>query len=115
MRPGLRSFFKKGQIGHNVRMLPCPKSETLSCPVLGQYRCNEIGMKHKFEKEVSRLTKFQRNFFGEANFKKQKNIDLRGYAKYLLKEGSVIEKRELLACMKSKLVLTQKILTLQNK
>jgi len=36
------------------------------------------------------------------------------YAKYILKEGSSIEKRELLACMKSKLILTQKVLTLNK-
>jgi hypothetical protein len=38
----------------------------------------------------------------------------RGYAKYLLKEGSTIEKRELMACIKSKLILTSKILTLKS-
>lgn len=80
--------------------------------IMDQIDINEIGMKHKFEEEVARLTKFQKSFFGEARLKKQKDIDLRSYAKYLLKEGSVIEKRELLACVKSKMVLTQKLLTL---
>lgn len=75
---------------------------------------NEIGMKHKFEEEVTQLTKFQKSFFGEAHLKKQKDIDLRSYAKYLLKEGSAIEKRELLACIKSKMVLIQKVLTLSR-
>jgi DNA invertase Pin-like site-specific DNA recombinase len=81
---------------------------------MDQIDINEIGMKHKFEEEVARLTKFQKSFFGEAHIKKQKDIDLRSYAKYLLKEGSVIEKRELLACMKSRFVMTAKILTLRN-
>lgn len=83
--------------------------------IMDQIDINEIGMKHKFEEEVARLTKFQKSFFGEAHIKKQKDIDLRSYAKYLLKEGSVIEKRELLACMKSRFAMTQKVLTLQNK
>lgn len=73
---------------------------------------NEIGMKYKFEEEVERLSKFQRNFFGGEKMKTEKKIDLRSYAKYLLREGSLIEKRELLACIKSKLVLTQKVVTL---
>ena len=80
--------------------------------VMDQIDINEIGIRHKFEGELERLTKFQKNFLGEVVFKKQKSIDLRSYAKYLLKEGSLIEKRELLACIKSKLVLTQKVLTL---
>ena len=82
--------------------------------IIDKMDINEIGMRHKFDEEVARLTKFQKGFFGEANMKKQKNIDLRGYAKYLLREGSVIEKRELLACVKSKLILTQKVLTLER-
>lgn len=44
----------------------------------------------------------------------KKEIDLRNYAKYLLKEGSVTEKRELLLCIKSKLVLTKGVITLEE-
>lgn len=72
-------------------------------------------MRHKFEEEVARFTKFQRNFFGEAAIKAKENIDLRSYAKYLLREGSVIEKREFLACVKSRFVLTQRVVTLEKK
>ncbi len=75
---------------------------------------NEIGMRHKFEEEVERLNKFQRNFMTSNKTEVVKELDLRGYAKYLLKEGSTIEKRELMACIKTKMVLTQKILTLQK-
>ena len=75
---------------------------------------NEIGMRHKFEEEVERLNKFQRNFMTSNTTEVVKELDLRGYAKYLLKEGSTIEKRELMACIKTKMVLTQKILTLQK-
>ena len=61
------------------------------------------------------MKKFQRAFTGTTmDAKPQKEIDLRGYAKYLLKEGSVTEKRELLLCIKSKLVLTQGLLTLEK-
>ena len=44
---------------------------------------------------------------------KHKNITTRNYAKYILKEGSIQDKRELLGCLKSKLILTNKILTLE--
>jgi len=36
------------------------------------------------------------------------DVDIRTYAKYLLKEGSVVEKRELLANLKGKMVYTDK-------
>ena len=84
--------------------------------VMDKIDINEIGMRHKFEEEVARLMKFQKSFFADAKkLKPEKNIDLRSYAKYLLREGSVIEKRELLSCIKSKLILTQKVLTIEKK
>ena len=62
--------------------------------VMDKIDINEIGMRHKFEEEVSRLVKFQKSFFADTKkLKPEKNIDLRSYAKYLLREGSVIEKR----------------------
>lgn len=39
-------------------------------------------------------------------------IDVRGYAKYLLREGSTTEKRELLANLRSRLICKNKTLTL---
>ena len=41
----------------------------------------------------------------EAQTKKKKDVDAKNYAKYLLEEGTIVEKRELLADLKSKLVL----------
>jgi hypothetical protein len=46
---------------------------------------------------------------------KTKDVNLRNYIKYLLKEGSLIEKRELMACFKSKLVMEDKVLRLSEK
>ena len=64
--------------------------------------------------EVDRLNKFQKSFMSGGKLEPTKQLDLRGYAKYLLREGSTIEKRELMACIKTKMVLTQKVLTLQK-
>ncbi len=125
--------YKKLKDGTTQRYLyyGCTRSRNLHCKngyvreeelidqlvkVMDQMDINEIGMRHKFEEEVARLTKFQMSFFADVKkLKPDKTIDLRSYAKYLLREGSVIEKRELLACIKSRLVLTQKVLTLENK
>ena len=43
---------------------------------------------------------------------KVKEIDIRNYAKYILKEGSVSEKRELLGNLRSRIVYKDKTLTL---
>jgi site-specific DNA recombinase len=123
--------YKKLKDGTTTRYVyyGCTRSRDLKCQagymreeelieqlskVMDRMDINEIGMKHKFEEEVERLTKFQRSFFGGEKMKTEKKIDLRSYAKYLLKEGSLIEKRELLSCIKSKLVLTRKIVTLMQ-
>jgi hypothetical protein len=42
------------------------------------------------------------------------NIDIRGYAKYILQEGEDIQKRELLGCLKSKICLANKKITLEK-
>jgi len=125
--------YKKLKDGTIARYLyyGCTRSKNLDCKngyireeelidqlikIMDKIDINEIGMRHKFEEEVARMTKFQRNFFGDMKkLKPEKSIDLRNYAKYLLREGTVIEKRELLSCIKSKLVLTQKILTIEKK
>jgi len=47
--------------------------------------------------------------------KKERNnvdVDIRNYAKYLLREGTLIEKRELLYFLKSKLILKDKKIVL---
>ena len=76
---------------------------------------NEMIMKQKFEEEVDRLNKFQKNILGMQGIKtKVKDIDLRGYAKYLLKEGAAIEKREFLLCMKSKFVIARKVVAIEK-
>jgi hypothetical protein len=42
-------------------------------------------------------------------------LSIRNYAKYILKEGMMIEKRELLSNLKSKLVLRDKVVQLEKQ
>lgn len=71
-------------------------------------------MREKYDAEVGRMRKFQRAFAGGNDTKPQKDVDLRDYAKYLLREGSVSEKREPLLCIKSKPILTRGAVTLEK-
>lgn len=45
---------------------------------------------------------------------KEKEVDVRMYAKYLLKEGTIHEKRELLEQLRNKILLTDKKISLDQ-
>ena len=79
---------------------------------------NELGVLHRLEQEIERHQKFERSVMGVAEVKdenaKAKDVNLRKYIKYLLKEGSLIEKRELMACFKSKLIMEDKVVKLSK-
>ena len=124
--------FKKLKDGTTVRYVyyGCTRGRDLNCKggyireeelinqlitIIDKIDVNEIGMRYKFEEEIKRFQKFQKGVLGiKENPKTEKQIDIRTYAKYLLREGSIIEKRELLSCIKSKLVLTKKIFRLEK-
>ncbi len=74
---------------------------------------DEIGMRAKIEEEVARYNKFRIGVLGMKTKDRNSAIEVRNYAKYLLKEGTITEKRELLACLKSTLVLKDRKVTLQ--
>lgn len=81
--------------------------------ILDKVDINELGMRKKLEEEIARFNIFQRSVLGaKENIKTDKETDIRNYAKYILKEGSTVEKRELLANLRSKIVYKDKILTL---
>lgn len=66
---------------------------------------DEIGMREKIEEEIVRYNKFRMGVLGAKKKDRAPDIDIRTYAKYLLKDGTITEKRELLSCLKSGLVL----------
>ena len=74
---------------------------------------DEIGMRSKIEGEVARYNKFRMGVLGAKKKERGGEIDTRTYAKYLLKEGTVTEKRELLSCLKSQLVLKDRKILLR--
>src|SRR5262249_45129157 len=73
---------------------------------------DEIGVKGKIKEEVERFKKFQQALLGKRDKISVEDIDIRNYAKYLLREGKDIEKRELLGCLRGKLHLSNKKVSL---
>ena len=80
--------------------------------LMDKINLDELGIKSKVEQEITRLKRFKA-MLGQ----KERNIDIdvssRDYAKYLLREGTLVEKRELLYFLKSKLILKDKKILFQ--
>jgi hypothetical protein len=78
--------------------------------IIDKIDVNEIGIRHKFEDEIKRYNKFRKEVLRLHNEKPLSNeeIDIKTYAKYILREGSIQEKRELLSFLKGKLVVSGK-------
>ncbi|MDD5688653.1 MAG: recombinase family protein [Caldisericia bacterium] len=125
--------FKKQKNGnvHRYVYYGCTRSRDLHCKggyireeelinqlivIIDKLDVNELGVRDKFERELERYNKFRRIVLGLEKDEElpEEKIDSKTYAKYLLKEGSIVEKRELLGCLKTKLVLKDKIIQLEK-
>lgn len=73
-----------------------------------------VPMKEKITSEVKRFKLFQQTLLGTKAQIAVKDIDIRNYAKFLLQEGSIEERRGLFMCLKSKVILSEKKLLLSE-
>ena len=70
---------------------------------------DEISIKEKIKDEIERNRKFQMGLLGiKEKTVKVGDIDIRNYAKYILRDGTIIEKRELLTCLRSRVTMAEK-------
>lgn len=121
--------FKKQKNGniHRHVYYGCTKSKDKNCKggylneevlieqfvqLMDKIDIDEIGIKEKIKAEVERFKKFQQSVLGIKEKPEVRDIDIRNYAKYLLREGADTEKRELLGCLKSKIILRNKEIVL---
>jgi len=75
---------------------------------------DEIGIKGKIKAEVERIKKFNQIVLGTRTKIEVSDIDIRSYAKYILCEGTIGEKRELLGCLKGGILLNNKQISLNR-
>lgn len=80
--------------------------------MLDQIDIDQLGIQKKFEVELARFIKFQNSILDSKAQTQQIDVNLKNYAKYILNEGTVMEKRELMGCFKSKLIITNKLVRL---
>lgn len=123
--------FKKQQNGnvHRYVYYGCTKARDKDCKcghlnevelikqfeqLIDKIDIDEIGIREKIKYEVERIKKFQQGVLGVKEKVIVKDIDIRNYAKYILREGQDLEKRELLGCLKSKILLKNKVISLDK-
>ncbi|MFH0791855.1 MAG: recombinase family protein [bacterium] len=83
--------------------------------IINEISLDKIGTREKIEKEIERYHKFRTGVLGiKEKDRAGKEIDIRNYAKYILKEGTMFEKRELLSNLKNKLILKNGIVQLEK-
>lgn len=68
----------------------------------------EVSLKQKIKSEVERIKRFNSMLLDNDEQIEIKDIDMRNYAKYILKNGTSLEKRELLSCLTNKITLIHK-------
>lgn len=77
---------------------------------------NEIGVRMKLEEELKRHNKLQRDVLGmKDRLASHEDIDLRTYAKYILRTGTNEEKRELMGCFRSRLKIIGKTVEIESQ
>ena len=73
-----------------------------------------VPMREKITSEVKRFKSFERMLLGRKTPVVIKDIDIRNYAKFILQEGSMDEKREFFRCLKSEILLSNKKISLKS-
>lgn len=84
--------------------------------ILDTVSLNEIGMKDKIKSEIEAHTEFQESVLGKTVKEKIKikEVDIRNFAKHILRKRPIYEKRELLSNLRSKLILKDKQISMMN-
>ncbi len=84
--------------------------------ILDTLDISELGVKQKFKDEIARYNKFRRIALGKNREKTEpETFDAKAYAVYLLTEGAITEKRELLSNLRSRLTLKNRVITLETE
>lgn len=76
--------------------------------VVDNIELNKISLKEKISEEVTRFKRFQSKLLKKTSQITIKEVDIREYVKFILAEGEMSEKREVLNCLKGKITLKNK-------
>ncbi len=84
-------------------------------PIIDKMSLDKSELKQKLHEEVARYALFQTGVLGVdlKQSKKHKDISIKTFAKHMLKHGTLLQKREILSCIKSKIFLKDKKLSVE--
>ncbi len=85
--------------------------------VIDTISLDKIGMRDRIKTEIKSHNEFQQSVLGQEKLKDTsvKDVDIRNYAKHILRTRPMHEKRELLGNLRSKLILKDKKIYLSNQ
>lgn len=114
---------KDGSVNRHVYYF-CTRSRDINCKnpyinekdlvkqfaeLIDQIDLNKIEIHDRVRGEIERYNKFRAIVLGSEKEKTIfKELDTRNYAKYILSEGTILERRELLSCLSNRIVLEEK-------
>lgn len=113
---------KNGEVNRHV-YYRCCKSKDRDCknPALnennmitelqklsGQLKLNEVKITDKLKGEVKKFKKLQSMFLGKKGTDEIINVDIQDYFKFILKEGSILEQRNILECLNNEIIMKKK-------
>lgn len=81
-------------------------------PIIDKMSLEKSELKQKLHEEVARFSIFQSDLLGtEPSL--QTNVSIKRFAKHMLKHGTMTQKREILSCIKSRILLKDKKLMIE--
>lgn len=114
---------KDGTVNRHVYYF-CTRSRDINCKnpyinekdlvkqfaeLIDQIDLNKTEIHDRVRGEIERYNKFRAIVLGSEKEKTIfKELDTRNYAKYILSEGTILERRELLSCLSNRIVLKEK-------
>jgi DNA invertase Pin-like site-specific DNA recombinase len=114
---------KNGNI-HRYVYYGCTRSRDINCKsgylreeelikqlvgLIDKIDLDESGLRKQFDEEVARNRRFMRGVMGiKEKRSDQRDVDIRNFAKYILQEGTMQEQRALLETLQSKILLSNK-------
>lgn len=66
---------------------------------------DEVQLTDKLNLEIKKFKKLQAMFLGKEHIQKIHKVDIRDYAIFVLKDGTILEKRSILECLKSQIIM----------
>lgn len=117
---------KNGNV-HRYVYYKCTRIRNQSCPcgfineedlleqlksLIDDLDIQTVPMREKITAEVKIFKLFQQTLLGVKTQIAVKDIDIRNYVKFILQEGSQDEKRNFLSCLKTKITLCNKRISL---